>query len=57
MTALQEPTTGVTHPLEPLTADEIATASSILREARGLGPSARFVFVTLHEPPKALLRA
>ena len=57
MTALQEPTTGVTHPLEPLTADEVATASSILREARGLGPSARFVFVTLHEPPKALLRA
>ena len=57
MTALQEPTTAVGHPLEPLIPDEIAAASSILKEARGLGPSARFVFVTLHEPPKALLRA
>jgi primary-amine oxidase len=56
MTALQEPTTDVVHPLEPLTPGEIAAASSILKEARGLGPSARFVFVTLHEPPKEALR-
>jgi primary-amine oxidase len=52
MTALSEPTTAVTHPLEPLTADEVAAASTILKEARGLGPSSRFVFVTLHEPSK-----
>ena len=53
MTALQEPATAVTHPLAPLTAEEVAAASGILKEARGLGPSTRFVFVTLHEPPKA----
>ncbi|MDT7579306.1 MAG: primary-amine oxidase [Pseudonocardiales bacterium] len=57
MTALQEPTTAVAHPLEPLTADEVAAASSILKETRGLGPSSRFVFVTLHEPPKAQVAA
>jgi primary-amine oxidase len=39
----------------PLTADEIAAASTILKEARGLGPSSRFVFVTLHEPDKTLV--
>ena len=58
MTALQEPTTGVdVHPLAPLTADEVAAASTILTEARGLGPSSRFVFVALHEPPKAQVLA
>lgn len=43
----------ITHPLEPLTADEIAATSTLLRELKGLGPTARFVFVTLHEPSKA----
>jgi primary-amine oxidase len=52
MTALSEPTTAVAHPLSPLTPDEVAAASAILKEARGLGPSSRFVFVALHEPPK-----
>jgi primary-amine oxidase len=52
MTTLSEPTTAVAHPLEPLTADEVTAASTILKEARGLGPSNRFVFVELNEPPK-----
>lgn len=46
-----------THPLEPLTADEVAAASALLTELRGLTPTARFVFVSLHEPPKAALLA
>jgi primary-amine oxidase len=41
-----------THPLEPLTADEIAKASAILKEELALEDDARFVFVMLHEPPK-----
>ena len=40
------------HPLDPLTAEEIESASAILREGRGLAESARFVFITLKEPPK-----
>jgi primary-amine oxidase len=50
MTALEEPRTTTTHPLEPLTADEVAAASSLLIRARELTDSARFVFVHLHEP-------
>ncbi len=45
------------HPLEPLTAEEISSASSILRAERDLGPRTRFVFVTLREPSKAQLAA
>jgi hypothetical protein len=33
----------VPHPLDPLTADEIAAAARIVRDERGLGPPARFV--------------
>ena len=54
MTAVEDPTVATaTHPLEPLTATEIGTATQVLRAGRGLTDSARFVFVTLHEPPKA----
>ena len=35
------------HPLEPLSAAEIAAAGSLLRELAGLAPTARFVFITL----------
>ncbi len=45
-----EPTT--LHPLEPLTADEVAAATGVLRDELGLDERARFVFVMLHEPPK-----
>jgi primary-amine oxidase len=41
-----------THPLEPLSAAEIAAAASILREELGLDERSRFVFIMLHEPPK-----
>jgi primary-amine oxidase len=47
----------VLHPLEPLAAEEISAASAILKAEKGLGATARFVFVTLHEPPKAAVQA
>ncbi|MBC8091337.1 MAG: tyramine oxidase, partial [Pseudonocardia sp.] len=45
------------HPLEPLSADEIAAAAAILRDVKELTPAHRFVFVALHEPPKAAVLA
>ena len=42
----------VRHPLDPLTSAEIEAATSILRRDRHLKDSARFVYVTLREPPK-----
>jgi primary-amine oxidase len=52
MSATEKPAETVVHPLEPLTAKEISAAVEILRTARNLGPSYRFVAVVLHEPPK-----
>ena len=43
----------VRHPLDPLTAEEIARAVSTLRAGRDLGALPRFPFVELKEPPKA----
>jgi primary-amine oxidase len=43
---------GIRHPLDPLDASEIARAVEILRQAGKATPEARFVSVTLHEPPK-----
>ena len=40
------------HPLDPLTADEIADASSILKSERQLGARVRFETVVLREPDK-----
>jgi len=57
MNALTAETGTAVHPLEPLDAAEVASASAILKAERGLGDSARFVFVSLHEPPKAAVRA
>ena len=54
-TAAVETTT--THPLEPLSADEIAAAAAILRDELGLDEKARFVFIMLHEPPKDALHS
>jgi primary-amine oxidase len=42
----------VRHPLDPLDAAEIKRAVEILRRERPVTPEARFVSVTLHEPPK-----
>ena len=42
----------VSHPLDPLTAEEIAVASSILRSERQLRGRVRFETVVLYEPDK-----
>ena len=47
----------VSHPLEPLSADEVATAAAILKRDQGLSASARFVTISIHEPPKAAVLA
>src|SRR6202034_317806 len=52
MTTRPERATAVRHLLDPLTAEEIDTATRILKQERGLGESARFVYVTLREPAK-----
>ena len=44
------PALSTLHPLEPLSAEEIIAAVSIVRSERQLGPLVRFVSVTLHEP-------
>jgi primary-amine oxidase len=40
------------HPLDPLSAAELAAAARIAREAAGAADRARVVDVALHEPPK-----
>ncbi|MGD9632435.1 MAG: primary-amine oxidase [Pirellulales bacterium] len=45
------------HPLEPLSADEIEQAVSILRTSGKLTPTTRFVSVSLKEPSKDLVHA
>src|SRR5262245_23437975 len=47
----------VTHPLEPLTADEVRLAVTLLRDAGKVTPSTRFVSVSLKEPPKDFVHA
>src|SRR5262245_5781746 len=43
------------HPLDPLSAAEMAEAVAILRKARKLGPGYRFVSCTLEEPAKSVV--
>ena len=45
------------HPLEPLSAAEVAAAVAILRREGKVTPTTRFVSVSLHEPPKGLVHA
>jgi primary-amine oxidase len=45
----------VSHPLEPLTAEEIELAVKIVKKEKKLGPSTRFVQVYLKEPPKKVV--
>src|SRR6202012_2185958 len=40
------------HPLAPLTAAEIEAAANAVKTAKGLSETARFVYVSLYEPPK-----
>ena len=48
------PGSGV-HPLDPLSAEEILRASTVLKEAKQLGAEWRFAIVHLHEPEKAFV--
>jgi primary-amine oxidase len=45
----------VVHPLEPLSKNEIVEAVAILRTKQPIAKAARFVSVTLNEPPKDLV--
>ncbi|MHA3703195.1 primary-amine oxidase [Jatrophihabitans sp. YIM 134969] len=47
----------MTHPLDPLTADEIRTAVGVLRDAGRAGPGWRVGSVEVVEPAKAVVRA
>jgi len=47
----------VTHPLDPLSAEEIRQAAEIVRRDRGIGGSWRFASIELREPAKADLPA
>lgn len=42
----------VLHPLDPLTAEEVRAAATILRRERGLRETARLISITLQEPDK-----
>ncbi len=46
------PAPAATHPLDPLTAEEIRIAAAVARKEQGLGDDARFVSITLGEPDK-----
>ncbi len=56
MTAVDK-SIATSHPLDPLSADEIAQAVRILRAEKQLADSVRFISVTLVEPPKAQILA
>ncbi|WAL60250.1 primary-amine oxidase [Thermocoleostomius sinensis] len=43
------------HPLEPLSADEIAAAVALVRSQKHVGATFRFPCVTLNEPPKSMI--
>jgi primary-amine oxidase len=43
---------GTTHPLDPLTAEEITATWEVVRSQRTLGPRTRVVSIALQEPPK-----
>jgi primary-amine oxidase len=47
----------VNHPLEPLSAEEVRLAVSVLKDAGRVTPTTRFVSVSLLEPPKAAVHA
>jgi primary-amine oxidase len=51
------PTTPMRHPLEPLSAAEVAIAVQVLRDAGKVTPTTRFVSVMLKEPSKGAVHA
>jgi primary-amine oxidase len=56
MVSVPESPTSTAHPLDSLSAAEIAEAVSIVRSQRTLGPRTRFVSVSLREPTRQELR-
>src|SRR5690242_21117903 len=56
-TAITSPSTGLHHPLEPLTADEVSATVQILREGKQLGKTIRFVSIVLKEPSKDYVKS
>ena len=46
----------MTHPLDPLTADEFGHAAAVLRRDRGVGDRWRFAGIELREPAKDVVR-
>src|SRR5207249_256067 len=48
---------GMTHPLDPITADEITAAVGIVKADGRVTDAARFARVVLDEPPKSVVRA
>ncbi|HKF76284.1 MAG TPA: primary-amine oxidase [Candidatus Dormibacteraeota bacterium] len=57
MQTVEPSVTTARHPLDPLSPAEIEAAAATLRRVRGLADSARFVYVSLREPPKAAVLA
>ena len=51
--AAQSAPAAATHPMDPLTADEILAAGNILLQGRAAQPGAIFQSIELREPPKA----
>ena len=45
----------MTHPLDPLSAEEIRQVAAIVRRDRGVGAGWRFASIELKEPAKAEL--
>ncbi|WP_431906173.1 primary-amine oxidase [Amycolatopsis thermoflava] len=56
MTLAEERTT-TTHPLDPMSEDEVRAVREVLSAAGLLGESVRFAFLALEEPGKAVVRA
>ncbi|MBA2559173.1 MAG: tyramine oxidase, partial [Propionibacteriales bacterium] len=52
MTSSTTTTTATTHPLDPLTADEVGAAAEILTGSHRIADGSRFASVSLQEPPK-----
>ena len=45
------------HPLDPLSAEEIALAAQIVHAEQHLSPQTRYISIELHEPPKEAVLA
>lgn len=54
---LTDPATATLHPLEPLTGEEFIAAAEIVRRETELGLAVRFVFISLKEPAKDVIRS